>query len=97
MPRVRQAIVAPDGAALRPPETGLSGPALLPCRSQLARPIVGTRAARSCLACSVLEAVDNAVKGIAAYWDAAGEVEDGFHEQKQTMILTYIMAACELA
>ena len=44
MPRIRQAIIAPNGATLRPPEARLSSPALLPGRSQLTRPIIGARA-----------------------------------------------------
>ena len=72
VPWICQAIVTPNGASLRPPEARLPRSTFLSGRPQLTRPIVGTGAACSSLACSILEAVDNTVKGIAANWDAAG-------------------------
>ena len=70
VPGVSQAIITSNGAALGPPEARLPSPALLPGRPQVTGPIVGTGTAGSCLACSILEAIHNPVKGIAAHWNA---------------------------
>ena len=69
---VSQAVVTANGTALGPPETRLSCSSLLPGRSQLTRPVVSTGTACSSFACSILEAINNTVKGVTARRDTTG-------------------------
>ena len=70
VPGVSQAIVASNGTALGPPEARLPSPSLLPGRSQVTWPIIGTRTAGSSYARSILETIHDTVKGIATHGDA---------------------------
>ena len=67
---VSQTVVTANGAALRPPETRLTCSTLLSGRTKVAGTIVGAGAGRR-QSCSILEAIKNAVKCIAACRDSA--------------------------